>query len=109
MICPEGKEQEGFLCYDPCGPGQTGSHNVCWGQCPIGTEQCGVLCLRHGETCTAYIASIGKDTLTSAIAQNKQMSMQQNSIPNDADLHKIQESVYNNQLQLGGLGGQKQL
>jgi len=29
--------------------------------------------------------------------------MQQNSIPNDADLHKIQESAYNNQLQLGAM------
>jgi len=56
------------MCYDPCGPGEEGSHNVCWGTCPAGTEQCGVLCLKHGETCTAYIASIGKDTLTSVIA-----------------------------------------
>jgi len=46
MVCPVGKEQEGFMCYDPCGAGQSGSHNVCWGQCPLGTEQCGVLCLK---------------------------------------------------------------
>ena len=73
MTCPQGKEQEGFMCYDPCGPGEEGSHNVCWGTCPAGTEQCGVLCLKHGETCTAYIASIGKDTLTSVIAQQESM------------------------------------
>jgi len=74
MTCPQGKEQEGFMCYDPCGPGEEGSHNVCWGTCPAGTEQCGVLCLKHGETCTAYIASIGKDTLTSVIAQQESMT-----------------------------------
>lgn len=69
MVCPPGKEQEGFLCFDPCSEGQMGSHNVCWGQCPVGTEQCGVLCLQSGEQCTAYIASIGKDTLSSILAQ----------------------------------------
>jgi len=62
------------MCYEPCSPGQTGSHNVCWGTCPAGTEQCGVLCLKAGTSCTAYIASIGKDTLTSALAQAEQMS-----------------------------------
>ena len=49
MICPHGMEQEDYMCYEPCGENQTGSHNVCWGQCPKGTEQCGVLCLGHGE------------------------------------------------------------
>jgi len=62
------------MCYEPCGPGLTGTHNVCWGQCPPGMELCGVLCLKPGDTCTAYIASIGKDTLTSALAQHEQMS-----------------------------------
>ena len=83
MVCPHGKEQEGFMCYDPCGQGEAGSHNVCWTQCPIGTEQCGVLCLKNGETCTAYIASIGKDTLTSALAQEQLQSGAKGQMSND--------------------------
>ena len=63
MICPEGQEQEGFLCYDKCENNQEGFHNVCWGQCPKDTFQCGVLCLGYGQTCTTYLQSIGKETL----------------------------------------------
>ena len=84
------------MCYDPCGEGQTGSHNVCWGQCPKGTEACGVLCLGHGEKCTSYLSSIGKDTLTSVIAQQAQR--RNGPMTNDSELAVIQEETLNNQI-----------
>ena len=84
------------MCYDPCGDGQTGSHNVCWGQCPKGTEQCGVLCLGHGEKCTSYLSSIGKETLTSVLAQEHQRG--QGQMSNDLELAEIQEETLNNQI-----------
>ena len=98
MVCPAGKEQEGFMCYDSCGRGQTGVHNVCWGSCPRYTEQCGVLCLKHGEVCTAYLASIGKDTLTSALAQQELRGLKRGQMSNDM-LEGLQEEVYNNELE----------
>lgn len=98
MVCPHGKEQEGFLCYDPCGPGQTGTHNVCWGSCPAGTEQCGVLCMAHGETCTAYIASIDKETLNSVLAQESQGPSKRGPIANDLQLAEFQAETLNNQM-----------
>merc|ERR1712060_43770 len=96
MVCPDGKEQQGFMCYDQCPDGEDGSQNLCWGKCPVGTEQCGVLCLGPGDTCTAYIASIGKDTLTSMFAQKQMLKGGQQM--NDLDLNNIEEEVYNNQI-----------
>ena len=75
------------MCYDPCPAGEDGSKNLCWGKCPAGTEQCGVLCLGPGDTCTAYIASIGKDTLTSVFAQHS--SPKHSPAMNDLDLNSI--------------------
>lgn len=94
MICPESREQEGYMCYEPCGDNETGTHNVCWGQCPSGTNQCGVLCLSKGEQCTSYLSSIGKDTLTSVIAYEHQHMNR--SMSNDMELAEIQEETYNN-------------
>ena len=61
MICDPKYEQSGLLCYPKCEAGR-GVGPVCWGYCPEGTKQCGVLCLSEKETC---LGKIGKMTMES--------------------------------------------
>ena len=61
MICDPKYEQSGLLCYPKCDAGR-GVGPVCWGYCPEGTKQCGVLCLSEKETC---LGKIGKMTMES--------------------------------------------
>ena len=52
LVCKEGWEQSGALCYPPCDHNAEGHGPVCWGSCPAGTFECGALCLAEGESCT---------------------------------------------------------
>ena len=48
--------------------------------------------MAHGEVCTAYIASIDKETLTSTLAQeNQQKTTKRGPIANDMQLAEFQE------------------
>ena len=54
--------------------------------------------MAHGEVCTAYIASIDKETLTSTLAQENQQQTKQGPIANDMQLAEFQEQTLNNQM-----------
>ena len=64
--CNTGREMSGGLCYDTCPEGK-GVGPVCWGLCPIGTMECGVLCLIPAETCSGMIINITKDVVTTGV------------------------------------------
>jgi len=56
LICHDGTEQSGALCYPPCDHKATGIGPVCWGKCPPTTKECGALCLGEDEICSEYVA-----------------------------------------------------
>ena len=51
-----------MFCYPKCEEGARPVGPVCWGYCPTGTHQCGVLCQGENETC---LSKIGKMTMES--------------------------------------------
>ena len=55
-------EKATLFCYPKCAEGARGVGPVCWGYCPTGTHQCGVLCQGENETC---LSKIGKMTMES--------------------------------------------
>ena len=54
--------------------------------------------MAHGETCTAYIASIDKETLNSVLAQESQGHSKRGPIANDLQLAEFQAETLNNQM-----------
>lgn len=45
MVCADGLEQSGALCYPPCGARSSGIGPVCWGECPSSMPfNCGAAC-----------------------------------------------------------------
>jgi len=55
MQCPEGKDQDGLLCYDPPQKGWRRIAATYWQDCPAGTTDFGVGCSKEG-----YNRGVGK-------------------------------------------------
>lgn len=51
LICANGLQQDGALCYPPCRAGFNGIAPVCWQVCDEGSVDCGVGCARDTATC----------------------------------------------------------
>jgi hypothetical protein len=47
MVCPDGKDQEGLLCYDPPQKGWRRIAATYWQDCPSGAKDIGVACERE--------------------------------------------------------------
>ena len=55
LTCAISDDYDAGLCYEEkCKEGFNGIGPVCWGQCPVGYEKCGALCLKSG-TCADKI------------------------------------------------------
>jgi hypothetical protein len=60
------KQYDDGLCYDYCKADYSGVGPVCWGQCPEGYENCGLMCISQGScagTIFGQIDSIGEMVL----------------------------------------------
>lgn len=71
MICPEGSEQNGALCYEPCKPGYIGVGPVCWKKCPDNQSvDCGMACASSTADCVNQtvdqVLSVGEVALNIA-------------------------------------------
>jgi len=53
LKCRNDQEYDAGLCYHPCSsPEMHGEGSVCYGQCPPGTQACGLdVCLAPGDSC----------------------------------------------------------
>ncbi len=47
--CPDGKEKQDFLCYNPCRSGYKGVGPVCWENCRDGYVDWGAFCTKPGR------------------------------------------------------------
>lgn len=53
LVCADGLEQDGALCYPPCQGGFDGIGPVCWQYCAPGTSDCGIGCAKDTATCAS--------------------------------------------------------
>ena len=67
LTCTEEQEYDAGLCYTPCDHDAHGVGPVCWGSCPVGTTQCGALCLTPDESCSEYVSGDFKDIFKAVI------------------------------------------
>jgi hypothetical protein len=66
MICREGLEQDGALCYPRCKPGFHGVGPVCWQDTPPGWVNCGAACAKTSADCAQDVSDQVLSTLTVA-------------------------------------------
>jgi len=62
MGCRQDLEQNGALCYPPCGKNYDGVGPVCWAQCPaVAPVNCGAICGSSTAVCTSTIVKLTED------------------------------------------------
>lgn len=82
LVCGEGFEQDGLLCYPPCEEGYDGVGPVCWQACDVDQDSCVAGCARTKSDClfalqeqlvsplivAANLATLGANSIPSAAA-----------------------------------------
>jgi len=62
MGCAPNLEQNGALCYPPCGKNYNGVGPVCWAQCPaVAKTNCGAICASSSSLCASTIVKLTED------------------------------------------------
>lgn len=67
LICRDGLEMSGLLCYPPCRDGYSGNGPVCWQRCPAGKSDCSALCTDSADKCTDDVKDIAINVVALAV------------------------------------------